>query len=285
MTRVDLGTIDRAVLLRLNKGVPGLAGGELSERVIERLILAFCTHGDTAIDCGAADGRMTRLMVSRVGAGGRVLAFEPLPEQASRLETEFASASVDLVRACVSIAPSAAASFFHARNRRWVSSLSPSGLEQYDVEELTIAVTSIDVELTSGKTAEAKGPVRLIKLDIEGAEFSAIRGARSTLLKHGPIVIFENALVGASRRFGYSKEDFFAFFEETDYRVLDIFGRTVTPDLWETCDTEFAWNFVAVRQNAMPNLESWCQLEAIQVVLELVDARKIQAQVAAAATA
>lgn len=278
MNMLNLADLSRDMILRLNKGAPGLAAGELSERIIERLILSFCHHGDMAIDCGAADGRMTRIMSWRVGASGKVIAFEPLPEQAARLTKEFAHGNVDVIRKCVSNRPSEATTFFHARDRRWVSSLSPSGLEQYDVEELTVPVTSIDAVVQSDHASGASGPVRMIKLDIEGAEFSAIRGAAATLLKYKPIVIFENTLVGASRSFGYTKDEFFSFFEEAHYRVFDIFGRAVTHDLWETSNTEFAWNFIAVGRTDMPNLETWCLAEARQNVLELIDSRKINLQ-------
>lgn len=280
-----MSDISREVLIRLNKGTPGLAAGELSERIIERIILSFCNSGDVAIDCGAADGRMTRIMNWRVGPNGKVIAFEPLPEQAGRLSDEFRNGNVDILRQCVSDRPKESATFFHARNRRWVSSLSPSGLESYDVEELTVPVTSIDTVLSSDRASGAAPPVRLIKLDIEGAEFPAIRGAADTLLRHKPIVIFENSLTGAAKRFGYTKHDFFSFFEEKDYRVFDIFGRSVTHDLWETSDTEFAWNFVAVGRTEMPNLEAWCRSEAAQNVLELIDSRKIKPQALALSTA
>ena len=218
---------------------------------------------------------MTRLMLARAGASGSVLAFEPLPVQAATLREEFASAPVHLAEKCLSRTPRESTTFYHARDRRWVSSLSSDGLEGYDVEELTVPVTSIDTELAERNLPVQGSRVRFIKLDIEGAEFDAIRGARRTLQSHKPLVVFENSLAGAAQRYGYTDREFFAFFDEIGYRLFDIFGAPVTPAVWAGPSSNVAWNFVAVGRTDMPSLEAWCLAEARQVVLELADDRTV----------
>lgn len=253
-----------ADLLKVNRGEAGAKAGELSELVIEEMIREFCVPGELAVDCGAADGRMTRIMRGAVGDSGKVVAFEPLPEQFGRLEDEFSSSNVTVVNACVSHRLEENVTFYHAKDRRWVSSLSPVGLEDHDVQELSVPVTTIDETLSKVITGSSGPRAGFIKLDIEGAEFRALQGASHTITEHRPVIVFENGLEHSAKKFGYSQSDFFGFFDSLGYRLIDIFGGAQVQQVWPSGSTR-AWNFVAFDKSLYPDMGEYCLNTALNI--------------------
>jgi len=86
--------------------------------------------------------------------------------------------------------------------------------------------------------------VDFVKLDIEGAEFPALRGARRLLAESRCPVVFENGRATDAAAFGYSREDFFACFAELDYVLHDAMGAPFGPAEWDDPDTPWylwAW--------------------------------------------
>jgi FkbM family methyltransferase len=147
--------------------------------------------GDTMIDAGANVGYYTLLAAALVGETGRVHSFEPVPANFGRL-----SNNVEM-------------SGFTNRVR-----LNRAAL-WYEPGELELSLASEDSTnqgafsvgaVGSSKAASAKAPamrlddyveqagiksLRLIKMDIEGAEFAALKGAVKTLERFRPAMLLE----------------------------------------------------------------------------------------------
>jgi len=87
---------------------------------------------------------------------------------------------------------------------------------------------------------------RFIKLDIEQAEFPALRGAKTTLKTFRPIVVFENSPRSASRLNNYSADDFFDFFASIDYEIYDIFLNKFTIERWMAKEERIPSYYIAV---------------------------------------
>jgi hypothetical protein len=81
-----------------------------------------------------------------------------------------------------------------------------------------------------------------MKIDIEGAEYDALCGAKNILM-HRPVVAFEfdNS---APEAFGYHVNDLIALFESYNIAVYDLFGFPMRngDDMLRTP----IWNFIAV---------------------------------------
>ena len=242
-----MGEESRPDWLGLNAGTFGLKAGEFAELVIERLIAQCTKAGDVAIDCGAADGRMLACMLAAVGREGAVIGFEPIPHIHEALRVRYAAPNVALFRACVASRPAADVAFYHVRNRRWISSLSPDHLEGYAVESIRVPVTTLDAAV--GRLDIGNRPVAFIKLDVEGAEFSALQGGEGLVATHRPFIVFENSLARAAASFGYDRQEFFAWFRRHDYVLFDVFGTPCTEDHWAERRGEVCWNFVAVHHD------------------------------------
>lgn len=232
--------------LHLNSKSKEIRAGELAEVIIENLIKKFCSKESIVIDCGVADGRFLKIFSNIVNNLGYVLGFEPIPHIFNIQNKNFSEKNnVLLMQQCVSNENINNVSFFYAKDRRWVSSLSSDHLEQYDVEELTVSVTTIDDEIKNIKK-DNDLIVSFIKLDIEGAEFNALLGSRATLTEDKPFIVFENSLQDAAISFKYTSDQFFKFFEEMNYSLYDIFGTPVTFSLWDKVGQNIGWNFVAI---------------------------------------
>lgn len=140
--------------------------------------------GDVAIDGGANVGFFTLLMSKLVGPTGTVLAFEPGEANLERLRLNLTLNQCQNVRVitCPLSDRSDDVPYF-AYQDGGINSLWKR--EVGDVPTM-IPATTIDYEREFVNAVP-----RLIKLDIEGAELKALRGASYTLYKHRPILITE----------------------------------------------------------------------------------------------
>lgn len=151
-----------------------------------QMLSSLLRPGDIFVDVGANIGLMTVHASQTVGRNGRVIAFEPNPATREMLRSNC------LLNRCenVQIMAQAAGSKVEkaliyddpGSNRGRASLVRPAEAaagHAVDVVRLDDALEDID-------------PIRLIKLDIEGFELEALRGALKILRRPGsPILIIE----------------------------------------------------------------------------------------------
>lgn len=136
----------------------------------------FCPAHGTAIDVGAWYGPWSRALARRVD---RVVAVEPNPSVAAVL-ARTAPGNVDVVRAAVTDEPGTGVLYVPdtGRGTEAVASMAvPVGTA------VPVATTTID--------HLAPPDVSLIKLDVEGMESTALRGAEAVLTERAPVLLIE----------------------------------------------------------------------------------------------
>ncbi|HEV2781640.1 MAG TPA: FkbM family methyltransferase [Actinophytocola sp.] len=137
----------------------------------------FCPDHGTALDVGAWYGPWSRALAERVD---QVIAFEPNPNVAQVLE-KTAPGNVRVVRA--------AASDHAGRETLWVPD---TGMGTEAVASLCAEAGGRGVEVATTTIDElAPADVTMIKLDVEGAELAALRGATATLARSRPVLLVE----------------------------------------------------------------------------------------------
>jgi FkbM family methyltransferase len=165
-----------------------------------RLLRGLLKPGDHFVDCGANIGYFTFAAARRVGPGGRVDAFEPDPLNRARLEAHLAAnGSPTNVRVhAVALSHAAGeATLYHpadsSRNHGEASLFAPAG------NTATIAHKVVTARLD----ALLDGPPQLIKMDIEGAELTALKGMTALLRAAAPpaLVIEHNPESAAAAGF------------------------------------------------------------------------------------
>ncbi len=158
--------------------------------VVAETLARLADPGETAVDAGANVGFMSNLLAHAVGADGRVISFEPHPliletlngnverwralERIATVEVRAAAVSSAAGRLPLSVDPH---TFAHNKGTASVEQADPISSTEVDTVRL-------DEELSA--------PIGVLKLDVEGHELEALRGADS-LLSHKLIrdILFE----------------------------------------------------------------------------------------------
>lgn len=143
------------------------------------VLLSQLIPGSVMYDIGAHVGYLTLVAAARVGREGRVVAFEPLPLNQRYLRGHLRAnriGNVDVVGACVTDRGGTLA--FRHGGGTGRGRLVPGSTGS------TPAV-SIDEEIAARRLR----PPQFMKIDVEGAELLALRGAQRTLATHRPGIL------------------------------------------------------------------------------------------------
>lgn len=159
-----------------------------AETVMQRVL----DSTSNCVDVGCHKGSILELM-RRFAPKGEIHAFEPLPHLFAGLREKYGSVEgIHLHEAALSDAPGTTV-FNHV-----VAAPALSGLRTRDYGAISGPIEKIDVELLRLDDVVPNGyDVRLIKIDVEGAELQVLRGSVETLARCRPYVIFEHGLGGA----------------------------------------------------------------------------------------
>lgn len=184
------------------------------EPSIVRVAKDILQPGDTAVDIGANVGFLTRQFASMVGKNGRVYAFEPDPSVFAYLAFNTRKLSqVSLSQLALSDQNGTSTLYLHP-----TSAMSNSLVNAWaNANPLTVQVLSYD----SWAAALHLGRVKLIKIDVEGAEPLVLRGMFHTLSSSPrPQIIAEFCPANLGNRM--AEEEFFQILARNGYTIWRI---------------------------------------------------------------
>ena len=204
------------------------------------LLLGFLLAEDSnCVDVGANEGRFLWHMTRRAPRG-RHIAFEPVPHLAAHLRERFPDAEVH--EAAVGETPEGETRFVVVKNDPAYSGLRERDFpEGYETEEIRVRVEQLDSELPPDYVPA------LIKIDVEGGELGVLRGARETIRRHRPVVVFEHG-PGASEHYGTAPEALHDLVcGELGMRIFDMdaTGPLSREQLAELFHAGARWNYFA----------------------------------------
>jgi len=160
----------------------------LGENSIHQIFDEVLHGGDCIIDVGANFGMHSLYAAKRVAPSGVVYAFEPLPTNLSLLRHHVSlndlKGNVEVIASAVSDSPEAELVFYSGLDEAdLTATLAPhaQGCNQQRVPNTRLDDFALRL----------KKPVRLVKIDVEGAEVAVLKGARKLLLKDRPLLIIE----------------------------------------------------------------------------------------------
>jgi FkbM family methyltransferase len=234
--RLGLGTPARALRNRFPSS--SMRRDQQDNRHLLAILAATLSPDSNCIDVGANVGGMLQEIV-RLSPQGHHLAFEPIPELRCRLAERFPSVDV---RELALGDQSGRTEFVYVRSRPGYSGLRERtypGREQ--TERIEVEVARLDDVLPANYTPQ------LIKIDVEGGELGVLRGARETIRRHGPTVIFEHGL-GAADHYGTQPEDVWDLLSgELSLRIFDLDGSGPyrRDDFARAFAARERWNYLA----------------------------------------
>lgn len=199
-------------------------------------------EGDGFIDGGANIGVYAMLAATLVGPSGRVIAFEPFPAHASRLRANAALNGFQIeLRTAALTDRSGTVSFVTNRD---VSNR---------IQTRTDADTdTIEVECTTLDDALAELPDFTIgKLDLEGSEIDALKGATRMLRQGNPVVWIIEWNLGLIGKRGHRPDELTALLARYGYRLVTIDGDRIV----DAEPPRSSGNIVAVHELGITALE------------------------------
>ena len=175
-----------------------------------RLLRSLLGAGDHFVDCGANIGYFSFAAAACVGPTGRVDAFEPDPLNRARLEKHLAQngspASVHVHPVALTDHAGAATLYHPAQaghNHGEASLFAPAG-----VQSTPYSVTTARLDEMLDR------PPRLIKMDIEGAELSALKGMTRFLSGANPPMLIIEHNPDSAAAAGHRSGDLLRFLQE-----------------------------------------------------------------------
>ncbi len=200
-----------------------------AEPHLQKIIREYVTAGDVVFDIGANIGYVSLSLAKRVGEGGKVIAFEPVPQNAACLRKNVeinGLAHIQTFESAASDRPGKA-------TIRITENLSTASLvwHQQDASatELEIETVSIDDLVGSGGLMRP----RFVKIDVEGAEDKVLLGMRRTLAAAMPILFVECSDVG--------RETAWHLLRELGYHCQSAVTRKPVNVLEEYRHSDFLW--------------------------------------------
>ncbi|MBT9160304.1 MAG: hypothetical protein DDT26_01581 [Dehalococcoidia bacterium] len=212
--------------------------------------------GDFAVDVGAHVGRHAIPMAKCVGEGGRVWAYEPIPQIYRELLSNVQSAGLQAVIETFEIAlsdASAVAAFTVVNEAPGYSGLRE---RTYDSD---VRKTRIEVRVQRlDDLIPVSAKVSFMKLDCEGAELSVLRGGKDVLVRCRPILSIESGDASIVN-YPYTSGDLFDFLESYGYDVFNLFGVAHDRQTFvEANSAQAYWDYIALPRDGILKVQWIC---------------------------
>jgi FkbM family methyltransferase len=195
------------------------------------------------VDIGCHKGEILNLML-KYSPEGKHYAFEPIPHLFAELEKRFKNK--------VQIFPYALSDSEGYTTFQFVKNAPAySGLKRRKYDIANPEIEEIEVEIkTLDEIIPLNEKIDFIKIDVEGAEFGVLKGAKNILTKNKPTILFECGK-GASDYYGTDPLDLYDFINEVGLKIFTLTSYIknklpLTKEEFGNCfDTNAEYYFVA----------------------------------------
>lgn len=225
-------------------------GLEVAER---SFVKNFLEPGMTVLDIGAHHGLYTLLASRRVGAAGKVFAFEPSPRERKALRLHLRlnhCKNVTVHELALGDETSESELYIAEPSYSGFNSLKPPNIRA-EVSSVRVHVGRLDDWIIQDRIER----VEFVKLDVEGGELSVLQGAKQLLQRRPRPVILAEVQDIRTLPWGYKAQEIIRFLEQISYRwfALTQEGRLYPLD---TTVTGFEGNFVACPEECLEALQT-----------------------------
>ena len=159
-----------------------------------KILHRILTEKSNCIDIGCNTGDFLASILE-LSPLGYHYAFEPIPRLAHRLRKRFPKTNI--IESALSDSQGEA-TFWYVVNSPALSSLRKNVWNHHIPDALTESITVNTQRLDNILPANLK--IDFIKIDVEGVEYSVLKGSEETIKNHKPYIIFEHGLDDGGER-------------------------------------------------------------------------------------
>lgn len=172
------------------------------DRLTNKILKKELSKNSNCIDVGAHKGEILDLFI-KYAPNGNHSAFEPIPSFFNALKSKYISQEVYPFALSEK---SGQTTFQFVKNAPAYSGIKQRkyAVKNPEIEKINVEMKALDEVISSDKKID------LIKIDVEGGEFDVLKGAKKTILKNAPIIIFECGK-GASEFYGTTPDTIYNF--------------------------------------------------------------------------
>lgn len=200
-----------------------------AEPHLQRAIRKYVAAGDTVYDVGANMGYFSLALAKQVGPAGRVIAFEPVPQNLELLRTNINNNHLQNVQ----VFDSAASDRNGEATIRIADSMATGSLIWHKSDagaiQFQIRTVAIDDLVDAGRIPKPS----FIKVGVEGAEGLALSGMRRTVAVAKPVLFIETSETG--------RETTWSVLRELGYRCQEANTRKWVERFEEYRHSDFLW--------------------------------------------
>lgn len=199
------------------------------------LLMSFILNDDSAcIDIGANQGTILHQMIA-LAPNGHHLAFEPIPALADRLAQLYPKAAIKSIALSDS---NGTAQFSCLEGDEAYSGLSDRHFSgSSNLVHFEVPTARLDDVLPDDFAPT------FVKIDVEGAEYQVLCGARATLTRYKPTIWLEHG-ARSTEYFQVTSAQIWDLLNDMDYRIFDADGNGPIPRA-EFGTNGLIWSFVA----------------------------------------
>lgn len=194
------------------------------DRLTTAIFKEVLTTNSHCIDIGCHNGDILKEIL-HYSPHGKHIAFEPLPHLYQALVQAYSNKATIYPYALSN--QNGSTTFQYVRNAP-----AFSGIKKRRYDTTTPNVEEIHVEMrTLDSLVDSSITIDLIKIDVEGAEYGVLLGARELLLRDKPYIIFECGM-GGTDYYGTTPEQVFTYLVHTiglHISLLDSFLQKAPP--------------------------------------------------------
>jgi FkbM family methyltransferase len=191
------------------------------EPEVENLMRLLLKPGDVFVDVGSNVGYFSVIGAQIVARQGEIHAFEPDRKICGYLNESVAANSLNnLFVNETALWRQPGTLSFAAQRDSGFSHLDPKDIQRGSMAPVLVQAQTLDRYIESS----VKRPVKLLKIDVEGAEYDVLLGMIETLQSQSPFLIVET-VDWSLARFGRTVEQLFSLLCEQNYKAYDLDGQ------------------------------------------------------------
>ncbi|MGI0044388.1 MAG: FkbM family methyltransferase [Nitrososphaeraceae archaeon] len=189
------------------------------------IVKSLVKCGDTVVDLGANIGYYTLLLARQVGRDGKVVAFEPSPTNCEILEKNvkmngYRNVEINQLavadksgKAKLQLTPNPADSRIRSENYELDKGRNEMSEGSVDIETISLDDYFCERE---------EEDIDFIKMDIQGAEFSALLGMQRTLSKSKNIQILTEFFPKLLKESGTEPSDYLNILQQNGFHIYNF---------------------------------------------------------------